>query len=580
MIKFASIPHSDSVLLYAISLGRLMRSHGHDFRLAIDPSAAGYPLMTYLAELEGEEITPIESLYQDPPDVVFFESSAIAPHAFGDFFRINFNPGVIWNQRYSLFIMGTFSLGNISFAANYLDPYIKKMYGGDIPELGSVNASNYPRPVEKKTILFPDGCPMNFTARRAWFPFLEKVALNNPEYDVIIKERFPEDYYAHVSFDSYRSFFTSDTPSNLKVVSYREHTKKMIAESSCVVGVASSILVEAAMIGKKVCLVDAGLPERYTGIPYTRDWFTRNGLRVKAEDAARDIFGMSRMTAESLRGFAPAPFKGDWLVAALEEIFDRFPDPNLRNALKYDLAVDTPVRNQLDLLAERSESPEIERKKNLARYEYGQSMSQAALMLNFVAPDMPNADIAEHVMNYFNRDQLPLETSECRAALDDYRMKFADFVMDEIYNPDQIDYFFDRPMFYDTPFIMPAYYLVDALVRSGRTKDAKDFEERLNFIFNEKREAPRAKYTNAVALERMQRTSQAYSMFEVLAADEGAEFVLRSGAFFHMGVMDLNSGDYQKAEDNFKNCLEQEPNHGKARFYLDQLKSGKPAACL
>lgn len=569
MIRFAAIPHSDSVLLSAISLGQFVRSKGHEFRLALDTSSKGFPLMKILAEQGGEDLVSIQSLQRDRPDVVFFESSQIATHAFSDLFRINFTPGVFWIQRNALFSMGMFALGNISFSSNFLAPYVKDLYGGNIPELGLSTIKSYPQLKERKLIVFPDGFPISDQGRAVWFSFLERLASKNSDYDVVIKERFPSDYFPHVKYPSYKDFFSSATPANLRISSFKESTRKLIAESACVVGSCSSILVEAAMLGKKVCLVDVNLIERYAGIPATRDWFTRHGLRVPAVEAEIDPIGTSLMTAESLSGFVSDQFNGEWLVNAVEMIFDYFPDSKLRNSLKYDLSVGDPILPQLSAIAASCSSPEIEHKKNLSRYEYSQSLSQAVVMLNFIAPDMANEDIVAHVKRWFKREDLPLETAECRLVLDEFRCNFADYIVKNVYKSESLDFIFGEQMHYDLSRLMPAYYIVDALERSNRNAEAHDFEKKLNHSFAEKQQDSGAAYANAVALKRMGRVQQAFTMLEKISNRERTEALLRSGAYFHMGEILYNSGDRTRAASCFSKCLDFEKDHKKAQYYLN-----------
>lgn len=359
------------------------------------------------------------------------------------------------------------------------------------------------------------------------------------------------------------------------MASFDEVETDLIANSACIIGCISSILVDVAMSGKKVCLVDAELPERYTGIPVTRDWFTRKGLRVSAEQAINDPVGNSLMTAESLAEFAPRYFNGEWFVEALEGIFDRFGDPEQRNALKYDLTTDRSISDQLLQIEKNSKSPSFERARNHARYEYCQQLTHSSEMLNLISPDMPNEEIVSYLKRFFSLNDLPFKQDKCRGYLEGCSRRFADAIVDEVYAPDRLSYYFDPPMYYDTPFLMPGYSVADALRRKGRNRDADAYESRLNKVFLAKNDSAQAQYANAVAFERMGRTAQALEMFKKLVDKNDAEDCLRAGAYFHMGTLRLGEGEKKEAERCFGCCLGLEQEHNKAKFYLEQLSSGK-----
>ncbi|CCO23462.1 hypothetical protein [Maridesulfovibrio hydrothermalis] len=569
MIRFGSVPHSDSVLLSAVSVARILRSAGHEFRIALDESASSYSLMHKLAQQLGEDIVPLEVLCRDKPDAVFFESSIVAPHAFKDIFRINFAPGIFQHQRFYLFRMNTFALGNFTFAPNYVAPYIADLYGADIPALGIPSADLLSALKPDKTIVFPDSFPMTVTGRKKWFSILEEIARANPDYELVIKERFSKEFFSHIPFPSFSTHFSETTPDSIRIADYTEDTRELLARASYIVGVISGVLVEAALVGKKVCLIKADLSENPMGRPLGKDWFFEKRLRSSLDAAVENLNEACLLTPDSLSEFMPTSFNREWFVEALEGIFDWFPDSESRNSLKFNLDCTKPLDEQLRLLKQRAGSPEDERQKSLIHYEYAATVSRAAMMVNLITPDISTFDLTSLIKKYILQSENDLSVESARLRLARCMDKLSEVTATEFYQSEKVDYLLGEEMSYETPYLIPGFHISDALNRLNRSEDAKLLSKKIYDNVTSKEENMLASYVNAVALRRMGRIDYAVTLFKKIIESRFSEKTLKSGAFFHLGDIALADDNKSEAAVYFSRCLEIEPKHCKAKELLE-----------
>ncbi len=571
-IQVGVIPNADSQLLCAIAVARILRRRGHGCRIALDPGNPLYPVMAVIAAQEGEATVPLELLRREPPQAVLFDSQALVPNAFRDALRINFLPGVFWQEKDSLHRLEHFAMGNFVFAPNRVFRGVHNFFQAPVPALGLPAVGLYRRDAPiGDSIVYPDGHPFTQEGRRRWFDFLASLAAANPDREVLIKERFSPAGYAHLPWLDFSSCFGPDTPPNLKCVPFGEDTRQLLATAGCVVGVESGALVEAALLGRTVHLLQ--FPDGpVNGMIRGADTLGGTVLRAEAEDCLRDLAGAPRLERETLAPLMPLEFLAETFVEALEGLFEAFPDPERRNALALHFAEPGDLGRGLEALRQDRRSSAWHAAWNLARYEACCRISAAARALSLVRPCLEDAEFSAVLQT-----ELPeFAATESPEALQAAVLHWQGRTMERLAGayvtsalPQRLR---EEDLYaYEGQFVFAAFPLVAALQRLGRGAEAGPLEAALQDRVRRMAMLPAVRYAYAVALKRDGLVDTARGLLLGLLAEPSLERAVHCGAHYHLGMLHVAAGEAGQAVVCFQRCLDVEPGHGMAARQLRAL---------
>lgn len=121
-----------------------------------------------------------------------------------------------------------------------------------------------------------------------------------------------------------------------------------------------------------------------------------------------------------------------------------------------------------------------------------------------------------------------------------------------------------------TDFCFKAFFLRAALRKNnGEPGGEKDYNEAAALLRNKRPKTSMDNYRLASLEQQLGRTGRAKKGF-LKVLKRFAAPGLRSGAFFHLGRMAMDSGSYSRAGDYFEKCLDINPDNRAAAEYLKQ----------
>jgi tetratricopeptide (TPR) repeat protein len=558
MLTIGTIPNSDSQLLSAIAFCRIFREYGHKCMIALDPGNPVYQLMKIIAEQEDEKIYRIDEIKKQKFDAILFDSNLLLKEFFSGSFRIDFIPGAYCHEIDSLVIANHFANSNLAFSPNFVQRDFPSVYHGEIPVLGMPSIRLYQRktPCHKK-ILYPEGFPWSLSCREEWFR--------------LIKERHA-DGYVHLPQPSYRSFFNSNSPPNLKLSTFKESTRKEVEDAEILIGIESGIFIEAAALGKQVCLVKDPPLERINGLFREKDYFEKARLRSRENEILSNIQQAAKIDQRSLREFIPE-VKESAIVDMVETIFNVFSDEELRNSCKFDIGYSSGYMKDLEKLRRKIEDPPKERIRNLVRAKYYSAISELVKIFLLISPGTSYRQLNDFLEENDFYGSLPSEMKSGEAFIEKQKADAIDKLVGDFYSPENLDSLFTESDHYEADFLALGFNVVLSLERNGRGKDANEYSGKLGQIIQRTPAIPSAKYKIASTLENLGDYSQAKSLFEEILEEAYLEQYLHYGCFYHLGTINVKCGNCSEALKYLERCLEIEQNHIQARRLMNYISS-------
>ncbi len=115
------------------------------------------------------------------------------------------------------------------------------------------------------------------------------------------------------------------------------------------------------------------------------------------------------------------------------------------------------------------------------------------------------------------------------------------------------------------------FYLGMKYRKIGLKKYKYYFKKAINVLSKKRRKTPIDYYHLASLYKKNDDYLRSEKLFKIVLSKK-ANNTLKSGAYFHLGEIKLSEGNKNKALEYFRKCMEYNPNHKKAREYLDNEK--------